>query len=407
MMGTRRIMIRAMALSIALLCGVVAPASAQTSCGATTKYTLDWDTQLPKNTALGTANRIFTVTNGIGGTTNVTMSFAGDTASYIDSGYGQTPNISMQNSGGITAGENTLFLAADFASYTASLTPGANVAAVRFNFSVPVREVTFKILDVDFAANQFRDWIQVVGSNGASTYVPTIANLYGNSNTGTPGATAPATAYVGAGTVSGAAIANGQVNGVTANSTFTQDLGTVTTSFAQPVTQVELRYGNGPTSTMAGTAGIQSISVHDISFCPMPSLTVLKSSTPFVTTLTDPNRFNIPDAYVYYAITVTNSNSSTVDANSIVMSDLLPAQMTFFNGDVDGAGPLTGNFEFIPGTSGLTLGAANITYLDAANTVIPSPPAGDAPTVRTLRWAPQGTMASNSSFTLRFRARIK
>ena len=88
------------------------------------------------------------------------------------------------------------------------------------------------------------------------------------------------------------------------------------------------------------------------------------------------------------------------------MPNLLIAYgVTFFNGDIDTVTAGTQNFVFTPGTSGLTLGAANITYLNGANTTI-TPAAGYDPLVRTVRWLPQGIMAANSSFTIRFRTRI-
>ena len=140
----------------------------------------------------------------------------------------------------------------------------------------------------------------------------------------------------------------------------------------------------------------------------MPALTVLKSSTTVATAGTDPNRFNIPGSDTFYSITVSNSNTSPVDANAAFISDILPPQMTFFNGDIDGAGPLTGNFEFIPGSSGLTLAAGNLAYSNTSGaTYVYAPTAGYDTNVNAIRFNPQGSMAANSSFTVRFRTRIK
>lgn len=383
------------------------PAAAQNSCNATNLFTLDWGGATPKNTNLGTGSRTFTVTNGAGNSVTVTMSFAGDTTHYIDSGFGQTPNISVQNVGGIAAGEYTLFLASDFTGYTSSLaTLGTNVAAVRFGFSVPVRDVNFAVLDIDYSAGQFRDWVRIGGSNGASTYTASVSTPFGNNNSGSPGVTSPGVAYVGAGTVSGAAIASGEAAGTGISAT-NQNYGNVMARFPAPVTQVELRYGNGPSSTMTGTAGVQSISIHDISFCPMPNLAIAKTSAPVATSGTDPNRFNIPGADVDYTITVSNTGGSTVDLNSQMIADILPAGVTFFNGDIDTATAGTQNFVFTAGTSGLTLTSANITYSNnGGSTFAYSPGAGYDVGVNALRFAPQGTMAANSSFSVRFRARV-
>lgn len=385
-----------------------APVSAQTSCNATNRYTLDWDAQTPKNTNLTTANRNFTVTNGAGGSMTVTMSFAGDTTHYVDSGYGQTPNISVQNVGGIGASEYTLFLATDFAGYASNIgTLGTNVAAVRFAFSTPIREVTFKTMDIDYSAAQFRDWIQLSGTDGTSTFIPAISTPYGNNNSTSPGVTAPGVAYVGPGTVSGAAIANGQISG-TGISALNQDYGTVTAVFAQPVTQVELRYANGPSSTMTGTAGVQSIAVHDISFCPMPNISVTKTSAVFSDGVSGANPKAIPGADVDYTITVSNTGGSTVDVNTALIADALPANMTFYNGDIDTVAAGIQNYVFTAGASGLTLGSGNITYSNNSGASYAySPAAGYDTAVNALRFAPQGTMAANSSFTVKFRARVK
>lgn len=399
-MGIFRILGGAVLATIS--CGT---AQAQTSCDANNRFTLDWDAQTPKNTALGTGSRSFPVTNLAGQTVTVTLSFAGDTTHYIDSGFGQTPNISVQNVGGIGATENTLFLATDFLGFTTDITSTTNVAVVRFGFSVPVRDVAFKIMDVDYTTGQFRDWVRVGTSNGASTYVPTLASPYGGrNNVSNPGQTAPAVTYIGAGTTAGYSFISGDLAG-TGISALNQDLALINTTSVVPITQAEIRYGNGPASTMTGTAGIQSISIHDISFCPMPVIAIAKSVAPVAVSLTDPNRFNIPGADVDYTITVTNSGGSTVDLSTTLIGDLLPPEVTFFNGDIDTVTAGTQNFVFTPGSTGLTLAAANITYLNAGNTSI-TPAAGYDPLVRTVRWLPQGTMAANSSFTIRFRTRI-
>ena len=397
-MGILRVFSAVMAISFCF-----ASAHAQVSCNATNLFTLDWDAQTPKNTALGTGSRTFNVTNLAGQTVTVTLSFAGDTTHYAAGSAGQAPNISVQNVGGIGAGQNTLYLATDFAGFTADIGTVTDTAIIRFGFSTPVRDVGFTILDTDFNAGQFRDWLRLRGSN-AGTYVPAITTPYGNNNSANPGVTAPGVTYVGPGTTLGVAFPSGDAvgTGISAN---TDSFANISARFAEPITQAEIRYGNGPASTITGTAGLQSVSVHDISFCPMPAIAITKTAAPATSVITDPNRFNIPGADVDYTITVTNSGGSTVDLSTTLIADPLPAAVTFFNGDIDTVTAGTQNFVFTPGTSGLTLGAANITYLNGANTTI-TPAAGYDPLVRTVRWLPQGMMAANSSFTIRFRTRI-
>jgi hypothetical protein len=82
--------------------------------------------------------------------------------------------------------------------------------------------------------------------------------------------------------------------------------------------------------------------------------------------------------------------------------------VTFYNGDIDGTGPLTTNFEFIPGSSGLTFSSANLAFSNnAGSTYAYTPVAGYDAAVNAIRFNPQGVMAANSSFTIRFRTRIK
>lgn len=376
---------------------------AQTSCNATNRFTLDWDAQTPKNTALGTGARTFTVTNALGASVVVTMTFAGDTTHYTTGGAGQAPNISVQNVGGIGAGQNTLYLATDFVGYTTDIGTVTNVAVIRFGFSPVVRDVGFTILDIDYAAAQYRDLIRINGSN-AGTYVPAITTPYGNNNTGNPGVTAPGVTYVGPGTTLGVTLPSGDLLG-TGSSSNADSFANINARISQPITQAEIRYGNGPASTMTGTPGLQSISVHDFTFCPMPTLAVTKSATPATVVVTDPNRFTIPGANMDYTLTVANSGGSTVDAAGATVADPLPANVTFYNGDIDLVTAGTQNFTFNAGTSGLTLGAANITYLDAGGSPI-TPAAGYDPLVRTVRYQPQGTMTANSNYSVTFRTRV-
>jgi uncharacterized repeat protein (TIGR01451 family) len=174
------------------------------------------------------------------------------------------------------------------------------------------------------------------------------------------------------------------------------------------VTRIEVRYGNYPLQAGETNTGQQAIGIQAISFCPMPQLSFAKTSSPVVTDVTDPLRFNAPGSDIIYSLTLTNSNSSPIDLNQVVLTDPLPSQVTFFNGDIDGAGPLSTNFEFVPGTSGLTFAPANITYSNNGGTSFAfTPAAGYDANVNALRFNPQGTMAANSTATIRFRARIK
>ena len=59
-------------------------------------------------------------------------------------------------------------------------------------------------------------------------------------------------------------------------------------------------------------------------------------------------------------------------------------------------------------TSGLTFAAANLTYSNNGGTsYVYTPAAGYDTAVNAVRFAPQGTMAANSSFSIQFRVKIK
>jgi hypothetical protein len=146
---------------------------------------------------------------------------------------------------------------------------------------------------------------------------------------------------------------------------------------------------------------------------PQPSLTILKTSTVLsdpVNNTTNPKR--IPQAVVRYDITTTNSGPGVVDANTLVITDPIPADAAMY---VLAAGnPVV----FVNGSpvSGLTFNyAANVSYSSTGVagpfTYSPSPDAdGFDPLVRAVRIAPGGTMnaagGGNPSFTLQFRVRI-
>jgi len=120
----------------------------------------------------------------------------------------------------------------------------------------------------------------------------------------------------------------------------------------------------------------------------------------------------IPGAVIQYTLSATNSGPGTVTANSMVMTDPLPANVV---ADVS-----AGSVTFVDGTpaSGLTFTSANVTWSKTAGggapyTYVPVPDAnGYDALVTGIRIAPTGTMAaatltSQPSFSIRFRAKVK
>ena len=148
-----------------------------------------------------------------------------------------------------------------------------------------------------------------------------------------------------------------------------------------------------------------------------PSLLVLKS----VQTVSDPvnNLLNpkaIPGAVVMYSISVTNQGQGTVDADSLVITDVIPANTSLFV-DTSGGDPIA----FVDGgvASGLSydfttdVGFSNQPGGGAPYSYTPVPDAdGFDTSVTGISVNPSGTMGgasggNNPGFTIRFRVRVE
>jgi uncharacterized repeat protein (TIGR01451 family) len=385
--------------------GLFMAGPAHAVCPATNQFNYTFATETAAT--LNYANTYsYTATNGLGQSQAIGVSFISNGLSSSIAGGQQMPAITtLINDGGTT--NRNLVIGGIFTGRTADVSVNTRVAVVVFTFPTPIRDFSVQVNDVDFTINQFRDWLMVTGTNGTLSYVPSLTTPFGQSNaTGGTRTNASSSQALGA-TTTPVTITSSQSVG-TGTSGNNSTTGTITASFMEPVTRIEVRYGNYPLQTGETATGQQAIGIQAISFCPMPQLTFAKSSAPFITAATDPLRFNIPGSDVIYSLTLTNSNSSPIDLNQVIMTDPLPAQISFLNGDIDDGGPLTTNYEFVPGASGLTFAAANLTYSNNGGTSYGyTPAAGYDPLVTAIRLNPQGSMAANSSFTLRFRARIK
>lgn len=293
-----------------------------------------------------------------------------------------------------------LVLGGTFGGRTTSLTGTTNVVSVTFTFAQPIRDFSMTAHDIDFTSDQFRDWVQVTGSNGATTYNPVITTPWGTGNDGVlPKTTANSSLTVGA-TPSPLSLSVAQAGGTSASNN-NSDTGTFYASFAQPVTSVTFKYGNYPLTSGEKNTGQQATGIAGISFCPMPSLTATKSSSPASGTY---GAFNIPGNDVVYSLSVINSGGSPVDASTIVLSDLLPASTTFRNSAFDG----TTSLPFKLTTSGgTTLTAAGLSYSRTGDaTFTYTPVAGYDPLVDGVMIVPSGQLAANSTVTVQFVARV-
>lgn len=390
------------ALRLACVSLGVAAGPAWADCPAANRYSFDFNTQAVQNLAYNTSYAL-TASNSLGQTVAVTMRIEQNDIASTNAGGFALPGINNLVNGGTG---NTLALGGQFTGRTANIFANPRTIRAIFTAPAPVRDFTMTLHDVDSSDNQFRDWIAITGTNGAAGYVTALTTPFGQVNTTTgPRTNASSTVRLGpeAGTYNldqRAAVGQGQApnNG---------NGGDMTLRFVQPVTAVTVRYGNYPHTgfDLIGT-GAHAIGIDGFAFCPMPVIALTKSSAPVATA--GVNRFNVPDADIDYTITVSNTGGSPVDINTALIADVLPAGVTFFNGDIDAGAAGTQNFVFTPGTSGLTLAAGNIAYSNNGGTSYAyTPAAGYDPAVNALRFAPQGTMAANSSFTIRFRTRIR
>lgn len=368
------------------------------SCDAANTYSFLYANQPAATLAYGSTYN-YTATSGSGATRAFSVAIAqnGLTSTTVNSI--QLPAIGTLITGP-DATRRDLVLGGTFGGRTTSLSGTTNVVSVTFTFAQPVRDFAMTAHDIDFTSDQFRDWAQVTGSNGATTYNPVITTPWGTGNDGVlPKTTANSSLTVGA-TTSPLNLSVAQTGGTSASNN-NSDTGTFYASFAQPVTSVTFKYGNYPLTSGEKNTGQQAAGIAGISFCPMPLLTATKSSSPASGTF---GAFNIPGNDVVYSLSVINSGGSPVDASTIVLSDLLPASTTFRNSAFDG----TTSLPFKLATSGgTTLTAAGLSYSGTGDaTFTYTPVAGYDPLVDGVMIVPGGQLAANSTVTVQFVARV-
>ncbi len=385
----------------AVVAFIVGPAHA--ACPANNQYRFLFSNQTATTLAYG-STYTYTASTPLGATQTFTVGFTQNGVTNVAVAGENRPNISASHNGGGTA--LALVVGGVLSGRTTNIAGATRVMVTTFTFPVPVRDVTFTVHDVDFGANQFRDWLQITGT-GAATYTGAHTTPFGTNNGAGPYDTALSSLNLGPDTTPFTITAQQAVGTTVSDNNSTT--GNITASFVQPVTSVQIRYGNHPFTAGENTTGQQAFAINGVSYCPMPVVTSAKTSAPFsdpVNGTTNPKL--IPGGDLIYTLTVTNSNASTLaGADLPALTDLLPPNVTFYNGDIDDGGPLTGNFEFVPGTSGLSLAAGNVTYTNNnGSTYAYTPAAGYDAAVDGVRYAPTGTFNANSSFSIRFRTRI-
>lgn len=385
-----------LALGCLALLAIGAPVRAAT-CDAANKYAFAFSSQSAATLSYGSTYS-YTATRSAGGSQGFTVTITQNGLSNTTAGGEQMPAISTLVTGA-TATQRDLVIGGTLSGRTANITGSTRVMTVTFTFAQPVVSFTMTGHDIDFSSNQFRDWVHVSGANGTSSYVPAMATPWGNNNSGTSTAAGSSIA-MGSRTSTPVLSNTSQMAGVSASGNNSDD-GTFTASFAQPVRTITLKYGNFAYTGGESSTGQQAMGIGSIGFCQMPSITMAKTSAPDTGTL---GAFNLPGNDVVYTITLTNPTGTSIDAGSIVLTDMLPAGMTFRNTAFDGttSAPLK-----LATSGGLTLSGANITYRQSGSASFGYTPAsGYDPQVAEIRIAPGGQLNANSSATFQFRAGV-
>jgi len=376
---------------------------AHAACDANNTYSFAFASVANASLNYGTTYT-YTATNPLGATRTFTFRAVNNGLNSIQVNGDNMPQISNDLTSG--TGGKTFQIGGSFSSRTANITSNTRTIRLTIAFVTPVRDIIVNGHDADFTSNQFRDWVHVTGSDGTSSFIPTLSAPAGNNN------------GAGARTATGSSVNFGADNapfvltsneavGISTSADQNVTTGDVVVSFAQPVTSVTLSYGNFPLQSGESSTGQQRFGISQVRFCPMPNVAIAKSSAPYITTAGSPDRFNAPGSDVAYSLTVTNSGGSPVDASTLVLTDLLPTNMTFYNGDYNASSPGMGPFELVAGSSGVTLPAGGRAYSNNnGSTYTYTPSAGYDANVDGVRLTPTGSMAANSSFTIRFRARV-
>lgn len=386
--------VRLLLALVAILLPVQAVAG---TCAAAAQYNFAFSSRPAATLAYGSTYTYAATTSG-GASQNFTVQL-------VQNGMSSTVvnSTNMPAIGTLVTGSNAtlrdLVIGGIFSARTADITSSTRVATVTFTFATPIRDFTMTVHDVDFTLGQYRDWLQITGTGTSGTYTGVMSSPPGNGNATGQVRTATGSSLTYGPVGSPVAVTASQGAGVGAADNNSDD-GNLTVSFAQPVTSVTLRYGNAPLISGETGTGQQAIGIAGISYCPMPQIAVTKISAPVAGTLP---AFNIPGNDVTYTLTVTNSGASPVDASSIVLTDVLPANVTFKNVAIAGGIP----FSIASGASGVTLTAASPAYSNnGGSTYAYTPAAGYDANVKAVRITPAGTMAANSSFTISFVTRI-
>jgi uncharacterized repeat protein (TIGR01451 family) len=277
----------------------------------------------------------------------------------------------------------------------------------------------------NFGALQFGDAVQCTFTNAAYPHIRVNKALGSNRRFATDQFTVR---IMNGATVAASATTTGTTNTVSGG-----DTGLVQLNPGTGYTLDEIMSGPGNlaqyTSAMSCTNGVNGISTSfptsvpgvitpvlgDVISCTITNtriagnanLVVTKTSTVISDPVSTANPKAIPGAIVRYSITVQNTGNLSVDANSLVMEDPLPANFT-----LDASTPFTFTNGTVPSGLNTFNQSSMVTYSSTGSAPYSQPlGSGYNAAIRGFRFAPSGTMApattsGPSSFTITYSGRI-
>lgn len=247
----------------------------------------DWDTVI---WTAGSTTGSYAVAN-LG---NISFSITNQGVWLNNATYGGQSPARQNIVDGSFTGQNSLFQLTDMANQSEE-------AVTTITLPTAVDGAQFTIFDVDHNPGGFADQIVVTGSYNGATVMPVVTN--------------------------------GIANFVVGNSAFgdalssdSQPNGNVVVTFSSPVDVITIIYTNHNLAPVDPAQ--QAIALHDITFCiPVANLSVNKTSTILSDGISASNPKAIPGAIVRYCLLVSNTGSA--DATGVIVSDTIPADLTF------------------------------------------------------------------------------
>lgn len=217
--------------------------------------TLDWDGVTWTPGSLSNSYDIDPLKAG----NDITVTLSGDTGQFAPKGGSPIPANLNIIEGGLSPVQKSLVLHVDLANQSQAITVAVDFSAL---YTAGVSNVSFTIFDVDFSSGGFQDQLRSITAlsiDGTTLIAPTITTSSANSRTGT-GLSQVVTGLSG-NTDTGATSGNGNV----------------TISFGSAaIKSFTFIYGSGATAPTDPT--LQGISLHDITFTPVPEINPAWSS---------------------------------------------------------------------------------------------------------------------------------